>query len=79
MGVGTLASQEFFVGSRFNYPSSFENDNPVRLPNRGKAMRNQQRSAVLHQPTQRLENRVLRLRIERAGRLIENQNRRVFQ
>src|SRR2546423_12729846 len=42
-------------------------------------MSDQQRGPSFYQPMQSFQNRMLGLRIERAGRFVQNQNRRIFQ
>src|SRR3954470_9242078 len=49
----------------------------IRLSDRGEPMRDHDRRLAFHQSVQRLENQLLRLRVQPGAGLVENQNRRI--
>ena len=59
--------------------SGLQDDDFVRASNRAQPMRDDKRGAASHQPFQRFEQRAFCFRVERAGRLIENQNGRILE
>src|ERR687892_2762316 len=56
-----------------------EHQNEVGLAYRRQAMRDHERRAALHDVPQRLLNSRLRGRVERAGRLVQDQDRRILE
>src|SRR5690606_2376398 len=59
--------------------ATFHDDDPVGLADGREAVRDDDRRAVLHQPLERLLHGALAFRIERARRLVEQQDRRVLE
>ncbi len=57
----------------------FDHQDLLRAPNRGQPMRDNERRAPLHQEAEPVLNHGLALRIEGAGRLIQNQNAGIGQ
>ena len=60
-------------------PAIFQHHDPVSRAHRGEAVGDHQRGAALHQPVQGLLHQLLAFRIERAGRFVEQQDRRIPQ
>ena len=54
-----------------------EDDHPVALPQRAQPVGDDQRRASLHGPLHRFQDFVLGVRIDRGGRIIEQENRRI--
>ena len=72
-----LAQQLHVVAGFYDAPL-IEHDEFVRLPERRQPVRDRERRAPFHDPAQALLYRGLGLDVERAGRLVENQYRRVL-
>ena len=54
-------------------------DDPIGLQHRGQPMRDDDGGASLHEPLERLLHEQLRLRIERARGLIQQEDRRILE
>src|SRR6185295_16118975 len=67
------------MSARIHDPPAIQHHYVVGSMNRSQPMRDNNRRAPLHQVAKRVLNEPLRLRIERRGRFVEYQNRRVFQ
>src|ERR1043166_107777 len=60
-------------------PPRLENKNPGGVTDGGKPMRDHERRAALHHFVERELNQALGRGVERAGRLVENEDRRIFE
>jgi hypothetical protein len=60
-------------------PAAVEDDEPVHAGDRAQPVRHHERGPALHEPPQRLLDEDLALGVQRAGRLVEQQDRRVAQ
>ena len=67
------------MGPRLDHTASINDDDAVELGDRGQAVRDHQRSRGSHQSPQRLLYVTLRLGVERAGRLVEDQHGRALE
>ena len=67
------------MGALGDDPAVFHHDDAVRLQNGGEAMGDDDGGAPDHELLQRLLHQLLRFGIERAGRFIEQQQRRIAQ
>lgn len=73
--VQTAPLQQFFVVSFFHGTAILKHDDLVGLFDRGQSMRDCDGGAVLGYSVERLLNNSLSADINRAGRLVEDQNR----
>ena len=58
---------------------ALQHDDAVEIAQRRQAMRDRDHGAPAHQPAERLADRLLGFAVERGGRLVEQQDRRVLQ
>ena len=77
--VNAATLDKLRVRAGFDNPPLVQNHNQVRLLDRGKPMGDADSRAAFHQFFQFLLHDTLRLRVEGVGRLVEKQNRRVFE
>ena len=78
--VGAVRSrQQLGMAALFQHTALVEHDDVVRVLDRGQAMRDHQRGAVLHQSLHGFLDQALRFGIQRAGGLVEDQDRRVLE
>src|SRR6266852_5189274 len=71
--------QQLFVGPSFNDAAFFEHDNPVRPANRRESMSDDESGATCGKPLQGFHQTLFGFGIQRAGRLIQYEDRRIFQ
>src|SRR2546421_1110084 len=62
-----------------HHHSVLEYDDPIRAPDRGQSMRDDERRSAFPQPLQRFQQQCLRLRVQRTRRLIQNKNRGILE
>src|SRR5262249_39291333 len=79
IAIDATASHQFVMAPNVRYTSAVEHHYAVRAMDRRQPMRDDYRSSSLHQVSERSLHQSLRLRIQRRGSFIQNQNRRVFQ
>ena len=72
-------AEQFFVRAPLDDAAAVEHQNQVGPANGGQPMRNDERRAIEHQRRQRILHQQLRLAVERRGRLVEDEDRRVPQ
>src|SRR5690242_8543959 len=77
--VQAAIAHQFVVGPTLDDPSAVENDDQIRIANRGEAMRDHERRSPFAERLQRLLDAPLRFGVERAGRFVQDQNARVSQ
>ena len=71
--------QKVLVGPFFDDPPLIQHNNPVHAGDGRKTVRNGENGLSLHQGAQAVLNRCFHLTIQGAGRLIQNEHRRVLQ
>src|SRR5437868_1887224 len=71
--IATTQTHQLFVCSFLGQASVFEEDDPVRSPDGGEAVRDVDRGPAVGQRPQPFEEVVLGLRVEGRGRLVEEQ------
>ena len=71
--------EQLVVPADLDDAAALEHDDRVGAPDRGQPVRDDERRAVHHQVRERLLHEQLRFGVERGGRLVEDQNRRVLQ
>jgi hypothetical protein len=77
--IGAVAPDQRVVGAALRDAPALEHDNTVGVDHARQAMRQDQRSAPLHEPVERpLDDRFV-LRVDRGESLVENEDRRVAQ
>src|SRR5438552_8434555 len=79
MGVQRPLRQQFVMRPAFGDLSVMEDRDAVRVPDGRKTMGNEKRRPAFHQALQSVQKQAFTHGIQRAGRFVENQNRRVFQ
>src|SRR5439155_773757 len=79
VGVELAAFEEFGVSSAFRNLSVLEHDDAVGPAHGRKPVRDEEGRAALGQSVQGLQQSVFGFDVERAGRLVEDQNGRVLQ
>jgi len=67
------------VGSPLHDPPLGEHHDQIGVLDGGEPVRDDERRAVLHQAVDGLLHQALGLHVERAGRLVENQDGRIAQ
>ena len=67
------------MGAALHDAAGVEHDDLVGVAHRGQPVRDDQHRAVPHQPLDGLLHQPLRLGVERAGGLVENQDRRIAE
>src|ERR1022692_4972617 len=77
--INSALRDEFLVGADFADLPLLEHHNLVRAAYGGKPVRDDDNGAVLHQVRQRLLYQHFALRVQMAGRFVENQYGRVLQ
>src|SRR5437667_10854080 len=77
--VNAAARDELRTTALLNDMAMFEDDDLIDIVNRGEPMRRDQRRTPTHQFLDRFHDRRFCRRIERRGRLIEKQDRRILQ
>jgi hypothetical protein len=75
--VGTPQRHQLGVGALLGHDAAAEHHHPVGALHRRQPVRDDQRGAPLHQPLQGLLHERARSRVERAGRLVEDEDARV--
>ena len=75
----SAARRQFIVPSALDDLSVMHHEQQVRLPHRCQPMRHHKHRVPLPQAFQGTEHRRLRLRVERGGRFVQDQNRRALQ
>jgi len=78
-GVETALGEQRVVPALLDDPAFVEDDDAVSAADRGETMGDDDRRAVVHQPLERLLDQLLRFGVERGGRFVEQQQRRVAQ
>src|SRR5688572_5948640 len=76
-GVGTGGRQELTVRSPFHHAAALEHEDLRRMLDGREPMRDDEHRATLEQAIDRLLDETLGLRVQRRGRLIENENWRI--
>ena len=71
--------QQLFVRSALADSRVVQNDDLIRMLDGREPVRNDQRRAPLGELFKRMLNVVLGYRVQRAGRFVQNQDRRIFQ
>ena len=61
-----------------NYPAFIDDDNAISFQDRSKAMRDNKRGAARFQEIQSFLHQAFTFCIQRTGRLIQQQDRRIF-
>ena len=79
MGVEPILIEKRSVRTLLNDSPLIENDDPVRVSNRRKAMRDHKRGTSLGKPGECLVNQLFVDRIEMRCGLIKDEDRRVFE
>ena len=77
--IQAAAVQQIIVTSHLHDPALVEHDDSIGVFDRREPMGDDQGGAALHQKRQLLLNPPLRFIVERRGRLVENQHRRVLE
>jgi hypothetical protein len=77
--VQAAARDQLVVGPDLGRPAALEHDDAVGRPDRREAVRDHQRRPVQGQARQRLLDQTLGLGVDRRGRLVQDQDRRVLQ
>ena len=77
--VHTVRAQQRLVRPALDDRAAVHHEDLVGVMDRRQPVRDHERRAAGHQPIQRLEDHRLRPRIDRRGRLVEDENRRVLQ
>src|SRR5271166_26134 len=77
--VGAAEREEFAVAAALDDPSAIHNTDLIRLSHRRKSVGNDNGGSALAERPQSVLDRLLGFRIERRGRLIEQDNRRVLE
>src|SRR5215213_7389380 len=78
-GIGAAAGDQRLVRSGFDDAARFHNHDEIGVAHRRQPVRDDERRAAAHQPRDRRLDEALGFRIERARRLIEEQDRRVLE
>ena len=78
-GVGPVETEQFVVRALLGDLAVVEHDQLVHARDRAQPMRDHERGPALHEPPQRLLDKDFALRVQRAGRLVQQQDRRVTQ
>src|SRR5262245_52435338 len=77
--VQTAVGDQLVVRPTLDDPPAVENDDHIRIANRGEPMRDHESRSPFAERLQRLLDAPLRFRVERAGRFVQDQNARVSQ
>ena len=77
-GVAAALAQQLVVAARFDHVAVLDHEDAVGMRDRGQPVRDHQRGAALAQFGDRLLHLTLGFRIERGGRLVEQDDRRVL-
>ena len=77
--VQATRAEQLVVCAALDDPAGVEHDDLVRVPHGGEPVRDDQHRAVRHQPVDRLLDQPLRLRVQRARGLVENEDRGIPQ
>src|SRR5919112_3732588 len=75
--IEASAAKQLFMASLLDDLSSVEHHDLVGISDRGQSVRNHEDRSALHQPLDRLLNQPLRLGVQCAGGLVQDENRRV--
>ena len=75
--VGAAERQQLAVRARLHHGAGIHHDDPIGRLHRGEPMRDDERSPVRSGGIERLLHHALRLRVQRARRLVEQQDRPV--
>ena len=67
------------MGALLHDPATVHHHDPVRLAHGGEPVRDDQRGPPAHHVAERFLHQPLALRVERAGRLVEQEDRRIAQ
>src|ERR1700694_2569528 len=79
VGVGSVAPEQLGVGAGFDDVSAVEHDDQIGVQRTAQAMSDQKTRSSFHQTLHRLMNQVLRFRVDRRGRLVEDYNPGVLE
>ena len=79
LGIDAAVLDQFLMRARLDDPALVEDDKPVHLGQRRQAMRNGDHRLAVHQREEVFLDRRFHFGIERRGRLVEHQNRRVLE
>ncbi len=74
-GVDFVACDQFVVGAFLGDKAAFEHDDLVGVADRAEAVRDGDDGAAFHQAFERFHDDLLRLGVERGGRLVEDEDR----
>src|SRR3954469_10882618 len=79
LGERTAATQQLPEAAAFRDRAVTQHENAITPSDGGQPMRDDEGRAALHQPLDRLHDQRLGLDVERRGRLVKDQDRRVAQ
>ena len=79
LGIEPASSNQGIVGAFLDDSSLVDDDQPVERGNGGKAMRDGEHGLTLHDPAEVGLDRFFHFRIERRGRLVEDEDRCILQ
>jgi hypothetical protein len=71
--------EQFLVPTLLDDPAAVEHDQLVHARDRAQPMRDHERGPAFHESPQRLLDKDFALRVQCAGRLVEQQDRRITQ
>ena len=74
VGIDQLAGRTIM-----NDPAAAQDDDPVEIAQRRKAMRDGDHGSAVHQPRRSFSDQFLDLIVERRCRLVEQENRRILE
>ena len=77
--IESIACQQIFMIALFNDPAIFHDQNNIRILNGGKPVRHNETGPSLHQLGKSILDLLLRSRIDRRGRLVQNQHSRYVE
>ncbi len=78
-GVDAVSRQQFGARARFDHAAFFEDVDAIDVMDRAEPVRDDEGGEAPHQGVQRFHDLRFRLEVKRAGRLVEQEDRRVFQ
>ena len=77
--IRPVEGQKLIMFAGFDHTAVFQHDDLIRMANRGQPVGDNERRPARHQSFQRRQQQGLRFRIQRRGRFVENQDRRILQ
>ncbi|CAA9321894.1 MAG: hypothetical protein AVDCRST_MAG40-1504, partial [uncultured Gemmatimonadaceae bacterium] len=79
LGVEAAEGEQVLVGALLDHAALVDHEDEVRARDRGQAVGHHERRPPLHEPLERGEDDGLRARVDRGGRLVEDEDRRVLE